>query len=143
MNTYSNHIQAEFKRRLSLFTQQGKNISEREEAILFAQAVEIQFLKTPDTAVFSSPEQFKVSKNKKTYKVSGYVYSENSTGIFVKTRFKVNINKKDGLWHCTDSCIASNTKTAKTLLKHAILYFIISIVGIIAAYFIIRHFLKL
>ena len=138
MNNYSNQAQFEFSKRLAQFTEQNGSISERDEAILFAQAVELQLLKAPQTAVFPPLEQFNVAENAGSYKVSGCVDSQNSYGASVRTPFTINVNKSGGSWSCSDKFVSTSTQSGTQMLGNTILYWILGIIGTMITYFIIK-----
>ena len=137
MNDYSNQAQYEFSKRLAEFTDRNGSISEREEAILYAQAVEMQLLKAPQTAVFPSIEQFSVVESNGSYKVSGFVDSQNSYGASIRTPFTINVNKQGGSWSCSDKFISTNASIGAQVAGNTILFWILGIIGTIITYFII------
>ena len=137
MNDYSNQAQFEFSRRLAQFIEENGTISEKDEAILFAQSIEMQLLKAPQTAIFPSLEQFNVIENEGNYKVSGYVDSQNSYGASIRTPFTINVNKKGGSWSCSDTFVATSTQIGAQMFGNTILYWILGIIGTIITYFII------
>lgn len=141
MSDYSNQAQFEFSKRLAEFIEKNGSISERDEAILFAQAVEMQLLKAPQTAVFPSLEQFNVIENNGSYKVSGFVDSQNSYGASIRTPFTINVNKNGGAWSCSDSFISTTAQVGAQMAGNTILFWILGIIGTIITYFIISSFM--
>ena len=135
MKDYSNQAQYEFSKRLAQFVEVNGSITEKDEAILYAQALELQLLKAPQTAVFPAMEQFNVQYNNGSYKVSGYVDSQNSYGASIRTPFTVNINKNSGSWSCTDKFIS----TGANAFSYAIIFWILGILGSIIMYFIFMN----
>jgi len=139
MTDYSNQAQFEFSKRLATYIEQNGSITEREEAILYAQALEMQLLKAPQTAVFPSMEQFNVIENNGSYKVSGFVDSQNSYGATIRTPFTMNVNKNGGSWSCSDKFISSTASIGAQMAGNVILYWILGIIGTIITYYIIMN----
>lgn len=142
MNDYSNQAQFEFSKRLAQFTEQNGSISERDEAILFAQSVELQLLKAPQTAVFPPLEQFNVVQTGGSYRVSGFVDSQNSYGASIRTPFTVNVNKTSGFWSCSDKFVSTSTQIGTQMLGNTILYWILGIIGTMITYYFIYNSMK-
>ena len=71
LNLYSSRLNNEYR-------QKGIELSERDQAALFAQCVETQVLKSPASAVFPPLNQMVVSGQDGKYAVSGFVDSQNS-----------------------------------------------------------------
>lgn len=109
MDNYSDQAQLEFSRRLAQFVEAYGSITERQEAILFAQSVELQLLKAPQTARFPSFENYNVSENDGHYKISGYVDSQNSYGASIRTPFTINAFKTGGSWSCSDKFVSTSS----------------------------------
>lgn len=137
MNNYSNQAQYDYSKKLAEFTEKNGNITERDEAILFAQSVELQLLKAPQTAIFPPIEAFSVEKNENGYKVSGYVDSQNSYGASVRTPFTLNVAKNGDSWSCSNKFVSNTTSINNQIIGNTILYWILGIVGTIVTYFII------
>ncbi len=137
MNDYSNQAQYEFSRKVAEFVEKNGIIGEREEAILFAQSVEMQLLKAPQTAVFPPLEQFNVIGGNGNYKISGFVDSQNSYGASIRTPFSMNVNKNTGMWACSDKFVSTSSQIGAQMVGNTILYWILGIIGTLITYAII------
>lgn len=138
MNNYSNQAQYEYSKRLAAFTEQNGSVSETAEAVLYAQSVELQMLKAPQTAVFPPLEQFNVvKKSEGSYKVSGFVDSQNSYGASIRTPFTLNVNKQGGSWSCADPVVSASTQIGVQMAGNTILCWVLGIIGTLITFFII------
>lgn len=108
------------------------------EAKLFAQAVELQLLKTPASAKFCDLEEMTVTPTGGTYIVSGYVDAQNTYGTPVRTPFQITVLKQNGIWKNADRFIDTSTKIAASIASHTILYWILGILGTIITFLIIK-----
>ena len=139
MDNYSDQAQLEFSRRLAQFVEAYGSITERQEAILFAQSVELQLLKAPQTARFPSFENYNVSENDGHYKISGYVDSQNSYGASIRTPFTINAFKTGGSWSCSDKFVSTSSVVGGgQIVGHTILCWILGVIGTIITYFLIK-----
>lgn len=76
-----------------------EELTVEQEAILFAQCIEKQSLKSPSQAVFPDFSEFEVSKNADgIYTVSGYVDAPNSYGALTRGKFSFLMKNKNGRW---------------------------------------------
>ena len=115
------------------------NNEERMQAALFAQSIELKVLKAPATAVFPPLDTMVISGSNGIYNVSGYVDSQNSYGAMIRSTFTYNVEKTPEGWRCTDTFESTETSIAKQMAGNTILYWILSIIGTIIMYFIIRR----
>ena len=129
MSDYSNQAQFDFSNKLAKYTEENGVISEREEAILYAQSVELQLLKAPQTAVFPPLEQFRVSEANGSYIVSGHVDSQNSYGASVRTPFSLTVTKNSGVWSCSNKFVSTSSSIGAQMVGNTILYWILGIIG--------------
>ena len=124
----SAQAQYAFNEKLAAAKESTMNIDESVEAKLFAQAVELQLLKSPATAKFCSLEEMTITMNEDTYIVSGYVDSQNSYGATVRTPFKVTVFKENGTWKNADKFLSMSASIGAQVVSHTIIYWIIGII---------------
>lgn len=142
-NSINEQAQFDYKRLLLDFCSNGREASQTEEAILFAQAVELQLLKSPQSAVFPTADQFKISESDGVYRISAYVDSQNSYGASVRTPFIVNVKKENGEWSSVDKFISTEKTVAGSVLSHSVIYWILGIIGTLITYGVIRVLIDL
>ena len=134
MADYSDMAWAEYQNRKAVYSAHGNYLSERDEAALFAQCLELQVLKAPASAVFPTLQEMIVNGSGDRYNVSGYVDSQNSYGAVVRTKYTYNIEKDaTGRWKCTDKFV----DTASSVMGNAIIWWAIGIIGSLITYFVI------
>ena len=73
-------------------------ITKSQEAVLFAQCVHMQFLKSPSQAKFPDFDDFKVEEENGTYTVTGYVDAPNSYGAVTRGKVKIHLSYINGKW---------------------------------------------
>ena len=99
---YNQRALTEYQKKLAAYTSQNGIPTDEQDAILYAQAYQMQITKNPAAAKFPPFEEFSVSVNQDTYTVSGYLDATNSYGAQVRGNMKLNLKKIDGKWVCTD-----------------------------------------
>ena len=92
---------ATYTKKLLDYPDKGKNLTAEQKAIIFAQCVQLQFLKSPSSAIFPEFDEFKVEKQDNTYIVSGYYDAENSYGGMGRDIFKINLINLNDLYEYT------------------------------------------
>ena len=97
---YSNEAQYEYNKKVAEFIEKGRVPTLLEEAILFAQAVQLQVLISPSSAVFPPLHQFSVKLENGVYTVTGFVDSQNTHGAMLRTTFTLNVEKHGNIWSC-------------------------------------------
>ena len=122
-----------FNEKLAQARASAINIDELVEAKLFAQAVELQLLKSPASAKFCSLEEMTVTAlSNGAYIVSGYVDSQNSYGAFIRSPFTITVFNYNGVWKNADqfvdtSAVVQNV-VQKQVVSNTIAYWILGII---------------
>lgn len=127
----SQAAQYEFNKRLEAYRAEGKEINECTEAALFAQAVELQTLKAPLSAVFCAIEQMNTvyDPTSGVYTVNGFVDAQNSYGAMVRTPFSLKVMKSfDGSWKCVSAFVNTAQQVQATVAANTFIYWIIGLV---------------
>lgn len=91
--------QAEYSRRLAGFRKGGADADEVTQAKLFAQAVATLTLEAPSTAVFADLNETIIAEENGMHVVTGWVDSQNSYGVMIRTPFTFMVFKVNGTWH--------------------------------------------
>ena len=123
-----------YNEKLAAAKESAMVIDEIVEAKLFAQAVEMQLLKAPATAMFCSLEEMTITKNGNMYIVAGYVDSQNSYGATVRTSFKITVFKENDTWKNADKFISMSASIGAQVVSHTIIYWIIGIILSLASF---------
>lgn len=101
---------AEFHKRLAACTEEGRILTQDQEAILFAQSVQLQFLKSPQTAIFPDIDEFSIETKDDNLIVSGHVDAQNSYGGMMRDKFQIMVSfTADGWEYRVDPMIALKT----------------------------------
>lgn len=107
-------------------------LSERDEAALYAQFLELQILKSPHSAMFPPLSEMIVNGSNGNYRISGFVDSQNSYGATVRTQFSYNIRRDMyGQWTCADQFVDSSVQIGKQIVGTTILWWVLGILGTI------------
>ena len=125
-----------FNEKLSKVKETATIIDDIVEAKLFAQAIELQLLKSPATAQFCSLEEMTVTSSGDVYIVSGYVDSQNSYGAVVRTPFKITVFKENGAWKNTNKFISTSAVIEGKMISHTLLWWILGIIGSIITFLV-------
>ena len=118
-NKYNQRAQTEYQKILSNYVAEFGDPTEQHDAVLYAQAYQMQITKNPAAAKFPPVEEYAVLVEDDKYAVSGYYDATNSYGAQIRSDVKLNLIKLDGKWVCTND---------PTLVLTIYLYIIIGII---------------
>ena len=124
----SQRAQFDFNRLLEQYRAAGTEVTDVTAAALFAQAVELQLLKAPASAVFCPLGQMTVSPMNGAYVVKGFVDAQNSYGAMMRTPFTLTVMKTPYGWKSVDSFINSGAQIAAGVAGKMIIYTVIGTV---------------
>lgn len=117
----SSIAEIQFSKKKAEMEENGTLFSEKDEAALFTQYVELQLLKAPASAKFPPLDEMFVNENEDgSYKVSGFVDSPNSYGTMLRTQFTYNVKKEDGKWVCLETFVDSEEQKRQQLRQEAL-----------------------
>ncbi len=139
MNEYDNQAQNYFSKKTAEYIERNGLITEREEAILFAQGIELCNLKSPQSAIFPNINEFNVEVKGDVYVVTGYVDSQNSYGAMIRTPFTLSVKKTNERWQCVNNFISNEKIISNQMLQNSVIWWILSILGTIITFFIIYN----
>lgn len=139
----STQAQAEYKKMLAAYSQDGAYADELTQAKLFAQAVEILTLKAPSTAAFSGLDETTIAEDNGTYTVTGWVDAQNSFGAMIRTPFSILVSKKDGAWQTGSVFESTETAIKKKFAPKFVLYLILAVIGTVVLYYVIQTLMEL
>ena len=138
-NTISEKAQFAYNKKLVALSETATQIDEVIEAKLFAQAVELQLLKSPASATFCELEEMTVAFVDGNYIVSGYVDSQNSYGAMIRSPFKLTVYKQDGIWQAANKFVSTSATIGARVFSKTLLYWIIGIILSAASFAVIYY----
>lgn len=100
-------VKKDFNKRLSKYHDDGIVLTTEQEAILFAQCIQLQFLKSPNSAVFSDFDEFNVEIKDDVYTVSGNYEAQNSYGGMRHDYFQISVQRTEDSWQYTVTSAAA------------------------------------
>lgn len=126
----------QFEKKKKEYLDQGKALTENEEAALFAQCLAVNTLKAPASAKLPDLDESHVSVLEGGgYRVSGYVDSQNSYGAYVRTQYSYRVVKLGSSWETSEVFVdAEQAETEKTQRKaewNAVAWWILGIISTI------------
>ena len=129
----------QMSKKLEEYKQEGKNLTEKEEAALFSQCIVMQTLAAPSTAKVPALDDLSVIEKDGYYEVSGYVDVQNSYGTYMREQYTYKLKKLSGNWTSlevfVDSAQAEEEKIINNYNKlfnsHTILWWVLGIIGTI------------
>ena len=107
----------QFMKKKQEMTENGITLSEEHEIALFASCIHLQTLCSPDSAKLPPLEDSYVSKQQDgSYKVSGYLDSQNSYGTYIRSQYTYIVKKENGQLQCPDVFVdAAQQKVEKNV----------------------------
>ena len=130
--------QSSFLKKIAEFNSKEHIADETTEAKLFSQSVELLLLKAPASAMFSPLEEMSVSLLEGVYTVNGWVDSQNSYGAMIRTPFKIQVVKVDGVWKTVSKFVRTSTTVGVSLAGRYIIGLVIAILMTAIGYFVIK-----
>ena len=129
----------QMSKKLEEYKQEGKNLTEKEEAALFSQCIVVQTLVAPATAKVPELDDVSVIEKDGYYEVAGYVDVQNSYGTYMREQYTYKLKKLNGSWTSlevfVDSAQAETEKTINNYNKifnsNTILWWVLGIIGTI------------
>ena len=113
-------------------------VSESQEAILFAKALQLQTAQSPDHVKFCSEGEFFVSSTLTGYAVTGYYDVCSPSGKCTRTPFNITVRKIDGVWYPSVKYVGADTRSGSNFIAMWLLISIgCTLVGLIS-YFIMK-----
>ncbi len=118
---------------LQMLSQQTTPLSEAQEAVLFAKALQYQDIYYPNSVYFCSDNEFYVSPNPNGYAVTGYYDTMYQNGTSQRTPFSVTVRKTNGYWYPVKNYVGADTKTGSNFIITWILLMLgCTLVGLIS-----------
>ena len=130
----------QFLKKQQEMTNNGTILSEEDEIALFALCIHLQTLTSPDTAKLPPLEDSYVSKQPDgSFKVSGYLDSQNAYGTYIRSQYTYIIKKEDGQFECSETFVdATQQEMEKNInninqlvTSHTVIWWLLGIIGTI------------
>ncbi len=130
----------QFERKQKEMEEKGVILSQENKLALFASCIHLQTLTSPDTAKLPPLEDSYITKQLDgSYKVSGYLDSQNSYGTYIRSQYTYTIRILNGKFYCSDVFVDSAQQEVEKKLNtynnifnsHTILWWVLGIISTI------------
>lgn len=98
---------ADAAKKQEALTNEGQSIGHKEYLILLAQAVQMQSLKSPQSAIFPAFEEFTVDSQNGVHTISGFCDAQNSYGGLMRARLEITLVEGQNGWEYRANYTAS------------------------------------
>ncbi len=132
----------QFEKKKKEYFDNGKTLSEMEEAALYAQCLALNTLKAPATAKFPDLDEMHVVQSASGYTVAGFVDSQNSFGAYIRTQYSYNVQKVGDKWGTSEVFVDADQAAEEkakndinnTVTSNTILWWFLGILGTVITF---------